>query len=55
MDNFYFENIRVISPAENIDEIRNLWIRDGKIEHCSTQSAEITRETKVLKGEGLVA
>jgi dihydroorotase len=55
MDNFYFENIRVISPAENIDEIRNLWIRDGKIEHCSPEKADITRETKVLKGDGLVA
>lgn len=53
--NLYFKNIRVVNPAQKLDDKLNLFIKDGVIAHCSKSEVEIDNETKVIEGDDLVA
>ncbi len=53
--NIYIQNIRVINPYEGLDEIRNLWIKDGIICHSSKDSAQVDNDTQTIDGTKLVA
>ncbi len=53
--NHYFKKIRLISPAQKIDKVVNLWVKDGIIEHCSEKEAKIDSKTKVIQSEKFVA
>ncbi len=53
--NIYIQNIRVINPYEGLDEVRNLWIKDGIICHSSKEAAQIDSDTKTIDGTKLVA
>ncbi|MFC2131389.1 dihydroorotase [Bacteroidota bacterium] len=52
--NIYFKNIRAINPAQDLDEVLNLWIKDGIIVHCSSQDASINDDTEVLNADNWV-
>lgn len=45
------KNVRVISPDENLDEVKSLYVAQGKI----TKPFQLTDDVKVIEGEGLVA
>jgi dihydroorotase len=53
--NIYIQNIRVINPYEGLDEVRNLWIKDGIICHSSKEAAQTDSDTKIIDGTNLVA
>ena len=53
--NIYFKNIRAIDPQRKLDEKINLWIKNGNIEHCSSDEAKIDNTVKVVNGERLIA
>jgi dihydroorotase len=52
--NIYFKDIRVIDPAQNIDETTNLWIKDGVIVSYSSSEAKIDSDTETVDGKNLV-
>ncbi len=53
--NKFFKNIRLISPLQNIDEITNIWVRDGIIKHCSPVEAMLDADTEIIEEDGLAA
>ena len=53
--NRYFRNIRIVSPAQNLDTRVDLWIAGGNIVHCSPQPAEFGRETEAVDAGRLTA
>jgi dihydroorotase len=52
--NIYFKGIRALNPEQNLDEIINIHIVDGKIIHSSQDEANISTDTKVIDSKGLV-
>lgn len=52
--NLYFKKIRIINPDQNLDEIKNLWIKGSKIEFIGDTQALIDPETRIIDGENLV-
>jgi len=52
--NIYFKNIRVINPAQNLDEKLNLWIKYGIIVHVSKNDAITDSITEIIDGTNLV-
>ena len=52
--NIFFENIRVIEPIAKIDDIYNLWIKDGVIQEMSKSPFQIDPDTEVVQGNGLI-
>lgn len=53
--NHYFENIRIVEPETKIDDVFNLWTKDGAIKFLSKNDAKLDNETKVINGKNLVA
>lgn len=53
--NILFKDIRLISPAQNIDEKVNLWVKDGIIEHCDASPVNVPAETETIEAGDLVA
>ncbi len=53
--NIYFQNIRIINSVQQLDEHLNLWVKDGKIVHCGTDSPNLDSETEFIKAENLIA
>jgi dihydroorotase len=45
---------RIIDPAEGIDEVRNLWIKDGKITDPSMLPNNIENEIEVIDASGKI-
>lgn len=53
--NLFFKNIRVIEPITGKDEKTNLWIKDGKIMHCSPDDVAVEMSAEVIEAYDLVA
>ena len=51
INNIIIENVRVISPAENKDEISNIYIKKGKV----SEPFKAEESDTVIDGTGLVA
>jgi dihydroorotase len=53
--NIYFKGIRIVNPAQNVNESHvNLWIRDGIIEHCDSTQAAIDPDTRVVEAASYI-
>lgn len=52
--NILFNNIRLVNPARKIDEITNIWLKDGIINHIGPKDPVTDADTKVMKSDGLV-
>lgn len=52
--NIYFKNIRVISPEQDLDDVFNLWLKDGLINKLSKQNIDVDSETEIVNAENLV-
>ncbi|MDQ1266076.1 MAG: dihydroorotase [Bacteroidota bacterium] len=50
----YFKNIRLVSPAQEIDEIVNIRIKDGEIIHCGATEPAIDKDTQVINSEKFI-
>ncbi len=53
--NILFNNIRVVSPLQGIDERRQLWIKDGRIVSCAQIMPDVDAETQRIAADTLVA
>ena len=53
--NILFKDIRVVNPSQKLDEVVNLWIKDGIIAHCGKDLPNIDQETETVIGNNLVA
>lgn len=49
-----FNNIRVISPSQNLDKVLNLHIKDGVIVHLSDEKPVTNANTEIIDGSNLV-
>ncbi|MBX9577470.1 MAG: dihydroorotase [Chthoniobacterales bacterium] len=54
MNNLLIRNGRVIDPANNIDEVRDLFVTDGKIAESPAPNAEIIDATNLVITPGLI-
>lgn len=54
MNNLHFKNGRVIDPANNIDEVRDLFVIDGKIAPHPAPNAEVIDATDLVVAPGLI-
>ncbi len=54
MNNLLIRNGRVIDPANNIDEVRDLFVTDGKIAERPAPNAEIIDATGLVIAPGLI-
>lgn len=54
MNNLHFKNGRVIDPANNIDEIRDLFVTDGKVAEYPASNPEIIDATGLVIAPGLI-
>jgi len=52
--NIYFKKIRVISPIQDLDDVFNLWIKDGIINKLSKEDLNVDDDTEIVNGENLV-
>lgn len=52
--NICFQGIRIINPAQNLDVVSNLWIKDGLIKEIS-ENCDCETETKIINAKGLTA
>ncbi|MGB9702753.1 MAG: dihydroorotase [Candidatus Kapaibacteriota bacterium] len=52
--NILFKNVRIINPAQNLDMIANLWIKDGIIKKISQESIKVESDTQIINEPGLV-
>jgi dihydroorotase len=52
--NIYFRNIRVVSPANKMNSVFNLWLKDGLITGLSTDEITIDSDTETVDAEELV-
>ncbi|MBM2814676.1 MAG: dihydroorotase, multifunctional complex type [Ignavibacteria bacterium] len=55
MINILFKQIRAVNPAENLDKIVNLWIKEGNIIHCSDKPVDVENDTQIIDGSDLIA
>ncbi len=53
--NICFQNIRVINSVQNLDTHLNLWLKDGVIIHCGTDSPTLDNITEIIKADNLIA
>ena len=53
--NILFKEIRTINPAQNLDSILNLWVKDGIIVHCDKSMPTIDSDTEQIDGKDLIA
>jgi len=53
--NVCYENIKIISPYQNLNITGYLWIKNGIIEHVGEQRPDIPHEVQVINGKELVA
>lgn len=53
--NILFKDIRVINPAQKLDEQVNLWIKDGIIEHCDKTMPQTESNTETVESKEFVA
>jgi dihydroorotase len=51
--NIFFEGIRLLNPAQNLDVKSNLWILDGKIEYIGNELQK-NEQTEVIDAANLV-
>ncbi|MEI6417380.1 MAG: dihydroorotase, partial [Verrucomicrobiota bacterium] len=54
MNNLHLKNGRVIDPANNIDEVRDLFVTEGKIATQLAPNAEIIDATGLVITPGLI-
>ena len=54
MNNLHLKNGRVIDPANNIDEVRDLVVIDGKIATHPAPNAEVIDATGLIVAPGLI-
>lgn len=54
MNNLHIKNGRVIDPANNIDEVRDLFVIDGKIADHAAANAEVIDATGLIVAPGLI-
>jgi dihydroorotase len=52
--NICFDNILLVSPEDNREERVYLWLKDGKINHCSPEQPTLDTDTERENGEALV-
>lgn len=52
--NIYFKNINVINPYENLNDILNIWIKDGAIAFIGKDEPKIDMNTEIISSEHLV-
>lgn len=52
--NIGFLNITIINPAEKINNKVNLWIKDGKIEHCDLSEPSWDKETELIEASNWI-
>ena len=52
--NIYFEKIRVISPTQDLDDVFNLWIKDGVIKSLSKDEMKTDNDTERINAENWV-
>lgn len=50
----YFENIRIINPAQRIDGIYNLLIREGIIVYFGTDEPALDEDVRIIDGSNLI-
>ncbi len=53
--NLYFKQILLVSPEQDIETRVDLWVKDGKIEHCSAEPCANIDGAEVIDGKDLVA
>lgn len=53
--NLYFRNIRVVDPAQNLDERVDLWLKDGEIRHCSKEDIAVDMSARVIEADTMIA
>jgi len=53
--NIYFKGIRIINPAQKMDIIANLWLKDGIIKSCTTGDCSIDTNTEIVEASNLIA
>jgi len=54
MNSLHIKNGRVIDPANNVDEVRDLFVIDGKIADHTAPDAEIIDATNLVVAPGLI-
>jgi dihydroorotase len=52
--NILFENVRILNPAQNLDMIANIWIKDGIIQKISKDTIKVENATEKVAEQGLV-
>lgn len=53
--NVCYENIRIVSPVQQLHITGYLWIKDGIIEYVGEQRPDVPNDVEILKGNDLVA
>mgnify|MGYP000877074441 CR=1 FL=1 len=53
--NILFNQIRVVSPTQNIDETVNLWIKNGIILNCDNSNPIVDTETEIVDAKEFIA
>ncbi len=53
--NIFFKEIRVVNPAQNLDERLNLWVKDGVVLHCDKTMPTLDVDTERVDSKDLVA
>lgn len=53
--NLYFKNIRIVNPAENLNSVVNLWVKNGIIIHNSHQDAITDPDTRIIDADEMIA
>lgn len=52
--NICFQGIRILNPAQSLDIVSNLWIKDGIIKDIS-ENCQCETETEIINAKGLTA
>lgn len=52
--NICFQGIRIVNPAQSLDIVSNLWIKDGIIKDIS-ENCQCESETQIINAKGLTA
>jgi dihydroorotase len=53
--NYLFKKIRIINPFQNLDEIADLWIKDGVIVKIAKEISITDNDIEIIDGQTLVA
>lgn len=52
--NLLFKDIRVINPSQNLDEVTNIWIKNGIISSISKNLPNIDNDTEIINSENFI-